>query len=187
MPGSEVVDYSNRWVIASPLAGTTVTANYVLGTASGNTICGVLNPKGAPKNVFIKRAIVSVISGTLATGGSVFMWGVMTSANAATITSTGTEPLNAYTYQKATGVHQARYYAGDTTASVLAGSTVAAVSVLRPFGGGIAGATTAGTPFTLEETPDDLCVAPGTFLGLFPGVASSALLVVAALTVSEGA
>lgn len=185
MTGSETTDYSNRWTISSPIGGTVCTANYALGTASGNTIVGVLNPTNTPKTIFVKRAVLTVVTGTMVTGS--FVWGVMASVNTATITSTGTEPINHWNYAVATGVHVGRYYAGDTTASVLAGSTAASVKLLRSFGGGVAGAAVAGTPYTLEEEPDELCVAPGTFLGLFPAVAATALNVIAALTVSEGA
>jgi hypothetical protein len=162
-----------------------VTANYVLGTVSVNTICGILNPADAPTTVFLKRTILTVVTGTLATGA--FVWGVASAGNVATITSTGKEPVRHWVATTAAGKHAAKYYAGDTTSSVLAGATANAVTYLRPFAGGVAGATTAGAPYTFEEVDhDDLFVAPGTFLGLFVASSATACTVQAAITVNEG-
>lgn len=182
MPGIDALGRENIWTISSPVGGTAATANYVLGTASGNTIVGVLNPKGNPKPVYIKRAVLDVVTGASAMS---FVWGAISSVNTVVITSTGTEPLNDWTKQLATGVHTARYYAGDTTSSVLAGSTAGSVVMYRPFAGMEPGTIAAGSVATFEELPDELTVAPGTFLGLFV-VTGGATIVQAALTVSEG-
>ena len=106
-------ELENVWTISSPIGGTSVTANYVLGTVSGNTICGILNPAGSPKTVFVKRTILTVVTGTLVTGA--FVWGVASAGNVATITSTGKEPIRHWVATTATGKHNAYYYAGDTT------------------------------------------------------------------------
>ena len=200
MPVSDAQGLQNVWTISSPSGGTVITGQHILGTASGNTIAGLLNATNGRIPLYIKRAVLTVVSGTLTTGCA-FVWGVSPASQAgAVITSTGaTAAVNNLTFVSVThGLIStgatiagpvAQFYAGDTTLSVLAGTTGASIKLLRPFGGGGSGAVATGAPYTLEELPEgELAVNPGCFVGLFiVGVAPTGLTVLASLTWSEGA
>jgi hypothetical protein len=175
---------ASLWTISSPIGGTTCTTNYALGTASGNTVVGLLNPPGAAQPAYVQRVVLTIVTGTMVTGG--FVWGVSPATQAVSITSTGMVARNNLTFLNL-NTHVAKAFAGDTTNSVLAGSTANTVALLRPFGGGIAGATSAGQPMTFEEVVNgEIAVNPGCFAGLFPAVAGTALIVLAGLTWNEG-
>lgn len=188
MPWGDAKGLENVWTIATPVAGVTVTANMALGTASLNCIVGLLNPAGNPKPAYIRRAeLILLVSGTAVTNG--YVWGVCSATQAAVITSTGvTAAVNGLTYLAVThgaagGPVVESFGGAGGTLSVLAGTTAGSVAFYRPFG-----APTSTAPATVEYPDDDMVVAPGTFLGLFPGSAGGGTPVVSgSITWSEGA
>src|SRR5262245_3278362 len=195
MPSADLLAFENIWTVSIPATGVTVTANYAIGTASGNTLVGLLNPAGNPVPLYIKRAAIIVVTGTMVTGG--FVWGVSPASQASVITTSGIAAVNnlymvtvTHTLVAGAGAPAPRgiSFAGDTTSGVLGGTTAASIKLLRPFAGGaVAGALAAGAMGVLvEDLQGEITVGPGCFAGLFPAAGATALLAQATITWTEG-
>lgn len=168
------------FTVSTPLAGVTVTANNVVSVASSNAICGLANPTGNSKNLSILRAVLIVVTGTMATGG--FVWGAVGTPSGLSATAVG---VTTYIQAGTNTTGGASGYAFDSTT---AWSGTAATKILRQFGGAVAGATAAGVNLTFEEITDgDIVLKPGSCVGLFMSTVATALIVGASITWCETA
>lgn len=174
----EETNRGNVWTISTAAAGIgIVTSVGIIATAANNPIIGLFNPTnplGGGVNCHITRTVLVATTGTAVTGG--FVWGILTSPT--NITAAGATARNNKTF--IAGGHQARPF--DGSAALTGGS---APTLFRQFGSGFPGALAAGTNTTIEETEDDLVVAPGAYIGLYAALGATGLNVVASLTWAE--
>lgn len=164
----------NVWTISTALAGVSpVTSVGIITTAGNNPIIGLYNPT-SNVNLHVTRAVLTVCTGTVVTGG--FAWGVIQSPTG--ITSTGVQGRNNKTFAK--GGHMA--YAFDGSAALTGGSLPA---TFRHFGSPFPGAIAAGQGATIVETEDDIVIGPGTYAGLYAAIGATGLNVVASISWAE--
>jgi hypothetical protein len=165
-------DPHRTWTISTPLAGITVTALMVVSTASSIPIVGVFNPVTSSVKLVIQRAVYVQTTGTVCNP----LWGVMPSA--------------AITATSVTAIRHSTFSAGGHTASVFAGATpVSGTAVMfRPLESTrILGATAAGGdggPVT-EVLNGEMVMRPGTFVGLYSDILTTAGVARASITFTE--
>lgn len=165
----------NVWTISTAVAGVSiVTSVGIIATAANNPIVGIFN-NTASLNCHITRAVLTVCTGTVVTGG--FVWAAST--NPSGITSAGVSAINNKTFVK--GGHAAKAFDGS---AALTGQT-AAPTLVRQFGAPFPGAIAAGQSATIAEQEDDLVVGPGAYLGLYAAIGATGLNVVASLSWAE--
>ena len=173
----EEVARGNVWTISTAVAGVSpVTTVGIITTAANPPILGIFNPTIAPNtvNLHITRAVLTVCTGTVVTGG--FVWGMIPTPTG--ITSVGVNARNNLSFGK--GGHKA--VAFDGSAAVTGG---ALPTLFRPFGAPFPGAISAGQQATLEETETDIVVAPGCYAGLYAAIGATGLNVVASISWAE--